>query len=158
MNGKGAPSNKISDPMSDFAKGILAEYVPPPFYNFRPFYTLQPVMGTREKQLKLWRELILQYHSFHKLYTMPDPYTFHLFRNESLERSLNKEGIKQVIDSLISENMAEWENKENPTTLIIMLTSPAALSSQLYDWANNTGNIDTMMTFYDIFKGSSKNL
>ena len=35
----------------------------PEFYNFPPFFTIQPVLATREKQLALWRELILNYHN-----------------------------------------------------------------------------------------------
>ena len=33
----------------------------PDFYHFPPFFTIQPVLSTREKQLGQWRELILKY-------------------------------------------------------------------------------------------------
>ena len=43
----------------------------PEFYNFPPFFTIQPVLETREKQLALWRQLILDYHTFQKIKTFP---------------------------------------------------------------------------------------
>jgi hypothetical protein len=33
----------------------------PDLYNFPPFFTIQPVLITREKQLEQWRDLILKY-------------------------------------------------------------------------------------------------
>ena len=36
----------------------------PDFCHFPPFYTIQPVLVTREKQLAQWRELILKYRAF----------------------------------------------------------------------------------------------
>ena len=36
----------------------------PDFYHFPPFFTIQPVLSTREKQLGQWRELILKYREY----------------------------------------------------------------------------------------------
>mmetsp|Transcript_2724 Transcript_2724/g.4207 ORF Transcript_2724/g.4207 Transcript_2724/m.4207 type:complete len:102 (+) Transcript_2724:423-728(+) len=36
----------------------------PDFYYFPPFFTIQPVLSTREKQLGQWRELILKYREY----------------------------------------------------------------------------------------------
>eukprot|EP00956_Cyclotella_meneghiniana_P044092 scaffold301725_cov86-Cyclotella_meneghiniana.AAC.4 len=38
-----------------------ADYQYPDVYHFPPFFTIQPVLSTREKQLAQWRELILKY-------------------------------------------------------------------------------------------------
>mmetsp|Transcript_5657 Transcript_5657/g.12014 ORF Transcript_5657/g.12014 Transcript_5657/m.12014 type:complete len:196 (-) Transcript_5657:178-765(-) len=43
----------------------------PDFWYFPPFFTLQPVLATREKQLGQWRELILKYHTDLKIKTRP---------------------------------------------------------------------------------------
>ena len=40
------------------------------FYNFPPFFTLQPVAKTRAKQLNLWRDLILDYYRKNEIYTL----------------------------------------------------------------------------------------
>lgn len=55
---------------------------------------------TREKQLKLWKELILQYCVHNSQYKLV-PANFPFFRNDSIERELNSEGRQAVIDYLI---------------------------------------------------------
>lgn len=75
-------------------------FILPDFYNFKPFFTLQPVIATRQKQLKLWRELIIQYHISTNIFTMI-PSTFHLFRNDVIDRALSLDGIAAVVESLI---------------------------------------------------------
>jgi ESCRT-II complex subunit VPS25 len=129
-------------------------FTPPAFYNFKPFFTLQPVRATREKQLKLWRELIFNFHVHHKSSMMSDPYSFALFKNEVLNRELSREGVNAVIDSLIGEGLAEWEDSSKASTnLIILTTSPAAVANQVYEWANDSGLHDTILTFYELHSG-----
>ncbi len=48
---------------------------------FPPFFTLQPVLATREKQLKLWSDLVLDWHSARKAYTF-EWRDWPLWRNE----------------------------------------------------------------------------
>ena len=142
--------------MAGFESSSQGEWVPPAFYNFRPFFTLQPVQQTKEKQLKLWRELVMGYHVQHKSSVMADPYSWALFKNTSLDvdRTLSREGIDAVVQSLIAEGLAEWENNDQTNqNLIIMTESPASIASQLMDWASTTGNIDSMMTFYELCAG-----
>jgi len=143
--------------MAEFENSKSDEgWVPPAFYNFKPFFTLQPVQQTKEKQLKLWRELIMGYHIHHKISSMPDPYSWTFFKNTSsgVDRTLSREGIEAVVLSLISEGLAEWENSDQlMQNLIIMTESPACIASQLADWANATGNIDNMVTFYELCSG-----
>ena len=137
--------------MAAYEAGI---FIPPVFYNFKPFFTLQPVLETREKQLKLWRELIVSYQVHHKISVIPDPYTFALFKNEELGRELPREGIKVVVDSLISEGLAQWEDESNNTAnLIIMTESPTLIANQIYEWANKYAITETIITFYDLHSG-----
>jgi ESCRT-II complex subunit VPS25 len=77
---------------------------PPEFWSFRPFFTLQPVAETREKQLNCWASLILQYCSHNQLNRL-DPLAFPFFKNDSLQRQLSKEGIQAVINKLIQSGL-----------------------------------------------------
>ncbi|CAK5075294.1 unnamed protein product [Meloidogyne enterolobii] len=38
-------------------------------YDFPPFFTLQPNLQTRDKQLKSWSRLVLDYCQFNKIYS-----------------------------------------------------------------------------------------
>jgi ESCRT-II complex subunit VPS25 len=77
------------------------KYNPPDFWSFKPFFTLQPVLETREKQLNCWTSLILGYCSFNQLNRI-DPASFPLFKNSLLERQLSQDGIQAVIHRLIA--------------------------------------------------------
>merc|ERR1711976_1138688 len=43
----------------------------PPVYSYPPYFTLQPVKESREKQISLWHDLLLSYCRHHKLYVVP---------------------------------------------------------------------------------------
>lgn len=133
---------------------------PPPFYNFKPFFTLQPVQQTREKQLKLWRDLIVGYHRAHGSYRMADPLNFELFQNVELDRQLNLDGIKAVVQSLISNKLAEWEDEsaENAGTgtgaLLIMFKNSETLASEIYSWAVGENLVGNVATLYEMVEGN----
>ena len=73
-------------------------------WNFRPLFTLQPVRSTREKQLKIWDDLILKFCRENKV-TSIIPNSFALFENTTIERSLNVESRNAVIQHLISNGI-----------------------------------------------------
>ena len=76
------------------------EFTPPEFWKFPPFFTLQPVEATRAKQLTLWKDLILKYHSERNIHTMT-LVEFQYFENKAIGRRMNMSGITAIIESLI---------------------------------------------------------
>ena len=68
---------------------------------FKPLFTLQPVKATRDKQLKLWNELIMRHCREHKLSTI-HPQSFTLFRNEAIDRQMSDEGILAVVECMVA--------------------------------------------------------
>eukprot|EP00638_Chattonella_subsalsa_P017596 CAMPEP_0117844480 /NCGR_PEP_ID=MMETSP0949-20121206/17587_1 /TAXON_ID=44440 /ORGANISM="Chattonella subsalsa, Strain CCMP2191" /LENGTH=147 /DNA_ID=CAMNT_0005689631 /DNA_START=17 /DNA_END=461 /DNA_ORIENTATION=+ len=42
----------------------------PEFFSFPPFFTIQPTLSTRDKQLKLWKQLIVTWHHHYKSYIL----------------------------------------------------------------------------------------
>nr|GEZ74208.1 vacuolar protein sorting-associated protein 25 [Tanacetum cinerariifolium] len=57
----------------------------PHFYNYPPYFTLQPVRETREKQIQLWKELILDYCRTQKIFVIGLEQDFPLFSNPAIE-------------------------------------------------------------------------
>jgi ESCRT-II complex subunit VPS25 len=49
------------------------------------FFSLQPVRDTREKQIQLWKELILDYCRTHKIFVIGLEEDFPLFSNPVIE-------------------------------------------------------------------------
>ena len=60
-------------------------------YDFKPFYTIQPNLDTRTKQLEAWCELVLAYHQHTKAYVMDvnEALSSELFYNAKINRILS---------------------------------------------------------------------
>ncbi|XP_044946245.1 vacuolar protein sorting-associated protein 25-like [Hordeum vulgare subsp. vulgare] len=100
----------------------------PHFFNYPPYFTLQPVRETREKQVQLWKELILDYCRSQKMYIISLEEDFPLFSNPKIERSLSYEAKEAFLAALVSEGRAEWVDKSHKKCLILWL--------RIQDWAN----------------------
>jgi len=123
----------------------------PKVWHFPPFFTLQPVQETREKQVKQWRELILAYHEHQRLYSMGHPSVFALFRNDALDRQLSPEGVEAVVNSLIAAREAEWEDPVTKSNLLIYWRTPESLAHAIGQWANQKlTKFDCIMTIDEI--------
>ena len=107
-------------------------YSPPDFWSFKPFFTIQPVLETREKQLLLWKTIIINYCQYSKINHI-NPTNFPMFKNSLLNRELSNEGIQIVINKLIQSGNAEWEDSTK-AWLRIIFKSPEVLAGEIYSW------------------------
>ena len=58
------------------------------------------MLSTREKQMGLWRELILSYHTSLKIKTL----VLHdcpLWKNKDISRELNRDAIQSIMDDFV---------------------------------------------------------
>jgi len=106
----------------------LGDFKLPHFFNYPPYFTLQPVRDTREKQIQLWKELILDYCRTHKIFVIGLEEDFPLFSNPVIERSLTHEAREAFLSALVSEGRAEWLDKGHRKCLI--------LCHRIQDWAD----------------------
>ena len=127
----------------------------PEVYSFPPFFTIQPVLSTREKQLSLWRELILNYHTQLKIKTLV-VHECPLWRNESIQRQLQPEGIQIVMDDFCNNGHAEWQD-DNHTMARILWRKPEQLATDIYQWAEKNGYINSVCTVYELHSGEDVN-
>lgn len=130
----------------------------PDFYNFPPFFTIQPVLATREKQLALWRELILRYHTEKKLKIMT-VYDCPLWKNESINRQLNDVEILIVVDDFCKHGHGEWQDGQK-THCKILWRKPEQLAVDIYTWAEAngyTGGAGGICTVYELHSGEDVN-
>ncbi|CAH9120147.1 unnamed protein product, partial [Cuscuta europaea] len=99
-----------------------------PFFNYPPYFTLQPVRETREKQAQLWKELIMDYCKKQKIYVIGLEEDFPLFSNPAIERSLSHEARESFLSALVSDGRAEWIDKGHRKCLILW--------RRIQDWAD----------------------
>jgi len=127
----------------------------PEFYSFPPFFTVQPVLNTREKQMSLWRELILNYHTSCKIKTLV-VHDCPLWKNADIQRELDRKGIERVMDDFVKSGHGEWEN-DTKTRCRILWRKPEQLASDIYDWADANGYINSVCTVYELHSGEDVN-
>jgi len=127
----------------------------PEFYAFPPFFTVQPVIATKEKQMALWRELILRYHTHFKIKTLV-VHDCSLWKNEEIGRELSGEGIAAVMVDFINSGHGEWED-DLKTRCRILWRKPEQLASDIYDWAEANGYINSVCTVYELHSGEDVN-
>mmetsp|Transcript_15673 Transcript_15673/g.39076 ORF Transcript_15673/g.39076 Transcript_15673/m.39076 type:complete len:183 (-) Transcript_15673:146-694(-) len=84
------------------------EFAYPAFYNYPPYFTVQPVKDTRERQSSLWGQLILAYCKHYKVYVINVQEEFALFVNKAIDRRLSVDAIVAFLDDLVAQGSAEW--------------------------------------------------
>uniref|UniRef100_A0A0E0N080 ESCRT-II complex subunit VPS25 n=1 Tax=Oryza rufipogon TaxID=4529 RepID=A0A0E0N080_ORYRU len=83
----------------------LGDFRLPPFFNYPPPSSgYLPVRETREKQVQLWKDLILDYCRSQKLYIISLEEDFPLFSNPKIERSLSHEAKEVFLAALDVQN------------------------------------------------------
>ncbi|KAJ8628974.1 hypothetical protein MRB53_022297 [Persea americana] len=130
----------------------VGDFKLPHFFNYPPYFTLQPVRDTREKQVQLWKELILDYCRSQKIFIIGLDEDFPLFTNPVIERTLSHEAREVFLSALVSEGRAEWIDKGHKKCLILWL--------RIQDWADcilnfvkENGFEDGVMTVEEIRSG-----
>ncbi|PON94761.1 ESCRT-II complex, vps25 subunit [Trema orientale] len=131
----------------------LGDFKLPHFFNYPPYFTLQPVRDIREKQVQLWKELILEYCRFQKIFVIGLEEDFPLFSNPVIERFLSHEAREAFLSALVSEGRAEWLDKGHRKCLILW--------HRIQEWADiilnfvkDNGLEDSVMTVEEIRSGT----
>jgi len=126
-------------------------YEPPGYWFFPPMFTLQTNPITQEKQLQLWKHLILAYHSKRNLHHfVPD--NFELFENSHIKRRLGTDGRAAIISYLLQHGHAEWDD-EIQTRMRVILKKPETIAGEIYSWSQSQGIAGTIYTIYELSSG-----
>lgn len=112
------------------ASSIPAKFPFPPIYSFPPFFTRQVNERTWHSQLMNWKELILAYCRFHRIFVLDlsqvggsrglqtdeeeeelqDETTEigELFSNKTIGRALKQETVQSIFEYMVSTGAAGW--------------------------------------------------
>uniref|UniRef100_A0A8D0BM05 Vacuolar protein-sorting-associated protein 25 n=1 Tax=Salvator merianae TaxID=96440 RepID=A0A8D0BM05_SALMN len=123
-------------------------------YSFPPFFTLQPNVDTRQKQLTAWCSLVLSYCRVNKIYTMTiaEAQESPLFNNWKLQRKLPLESILVVLEELRKKGNLEWLDK-NKSSFLIMWRHPEEWGKLIYQWVSKNGMTNSVFTLYELSNG-----
>uniref|UniRef100_A0A672NSX3 Vacuolar protein-sorting-associated protein 25 n=1 Tax=Sinocyclocheilus grahami TaxID=75366 RepID=A0A672NSX3_SINGR len=123
-------------------------------YNFPPFFTLQPNVDTRQKQLAAWCSLVLSFCRHRKLYTLDvlEAQESPVFNNKKIERKLSVEAIQVVFEELRKKGNLEWLDKSKSRCLI-MWRRPEEWGKLIYQWVSKNGMVNSVFTLYELSNG-----
>ncbi|TKA62324.1 hypothetical protein B0A49_09007 [Cryomyces minteri] len=147
----------------------------PAHTSFPPFYTLQPNLQTRTRQLTLWSSLIQSYCAHHRLakLTLGSALATPLFRNDALGRRLSLLDARAVLDWMCSAEgggRAEWLREKSSSsaaaggaagsalqknTCYIYYRTPAEWADLLLGWVESTGQRGAVLTLYELVQGDA---
>ncbi len=106
------------------------------FFEFPPFFTLQPVESTRQKQLQIWHDLVVAWHEQNHSYLLTVS-EWAGFSNPRLNRSLDAAGRLAVLDFVIGLGHGEWEDTSRSRFFVFGRRTLNEWSSVVYDFVRS---------------------
>jgi len=137
----------------------------PSYTSFPPFYTLQPNLTTRARQLSLWSQLILSYAAHNRLFrlSLSSP-PANLFSNPALHRGLSEPDIRAVLDHMAlpaNGSRVEWipttggSRAERSASCWVYWRTLAEWADLIYGWVDETGQKGSVLTVYELREGEA---
>lgn len=124
----------------------------PFFYQYPPYFTIQPVQETWEKQCNLWCTLILAYCKHHKVFVLRPTDDNPLFHNKDIGRKLSPEAVTTVLDQLVTRGNARWLDPQKQQC-IVLWRKVDEWAQVILGWAQAYGVADSVMLLEDLSSG-----
>ncbi|KAM0793106.1 hypothetical protein ACM66B_000586 [Microbotryomycetes sp. NB124-2] len=135
----------------------------PSLYSFPPFFTQQPNAQTWQHQRQQWTTLVLSYCKFHKtsrLELTDATSDLELFNNKAIKRRLPLATLRAVIEGMVASGQAEYDwaggkpgRGVPPPAALIYWRRPEEWASVIYEWIKETGQTNSIMTFWELTEG-----
>jgi len=131
----------------------------PSIHSAPPFFTQQPNQATQATITDHWIRLILSYARHRQLFTvrLDDAQAAgndwdEVFRNSRINRRLLPSHLSHILEDMVSRQLAVYEPPKQTNSAILYWRSPDEWAEVLYDWADSTGQLNSILTFYDIIE------
>ncbi|KAG1672486.1 hypothetical protein FOA52_002794 [Chlamydomonas sp. UWO 241] len=126
----------------------------PFFYDYPPYYTLQPVKESRDKQSQLWGDLVLAYCRHKRIYAINvEDSAFELFSNAKIGRKLNVEAQRAFLGDLAAQGSAEWVDPKAKRECLVLWRKLPEWAAQIHEFARTYGLADSVMTVDELRSG-----
>ena len=123
-------------------------------YNFPPFFTIQPNIDTRKKQLEAWCELVLSHQKGKKSYSLDvKEAQSGIFHNQEINRKLSEDGIQMVLEELRKKGHLEWKDPKVKKECLIMWRTPEQWGKMIYDYITANSMTNTVCTLFELSNG-----
>lgn len=157
------PSSTTHTPSASTIATNSTAFTFPAYTSFPPFYTLQPNLTTRARQLELWSALIISYCAHYRIFrlSLSSP-PADLFSNSSIKRSLKPADVRAVLEHMNKpENgpRVEWiaptTRSETSNTCYVYWKTPTEWADTIHSFVEETGQKGAVLTIYELREGES---
>ncbi|KAF5316477.1 hypothetical protein D9619_006707 [Psilocybe cf. subviscida] len=129
----------------------------PSIHSAPPFFTEQPNPTTQSIATEQWSRLILSYARHRKLFVLRVEDADargsdwdEILRNERINRRILPSYLSNLLAAMVEKNLAAYEPPKQTRSVLLHWRLPEEWAEVLYDWAVSTGQLNVILTFYDI--------
>ncbi|KAG2011978.1 hypothetical protein CC2G_012036 [Coprinopsis cinerea AmutBmut pab1-1] len=132
-------------------------YLLPSIHSAPPFFTQQPNPSTQGIVVEQWIKLLLSYARYRKLFILrvddaeeKGSEWDEVLRNERINRRVKPAYLETIISTMVKKNQAAYEPPKQTKAVLLYWRTPEEWAEVLHEWATSTGQLNTIMTFYEI--------
>ncbi|KAI0318756.1 ESCRT-II complex vps25 subunit, partial [Amylostereum chailletii] len=129
----------------------------PSLHSAPPFFCQQPNKSTQAVATETWTRLILSYARHRRLFMLrlEDAEVTggnwdEVLRNGRINRRMKPAYLSFILESMVKENLAAYEPLGQNRAVLLFWRLPEEWAEVLHEWATNTGQLNTILTFYEI--------
>ncbi|KAI0255956.1 ESCRT-II complex vps25 subunit [Lactifluus subvellereus] len=130
----------------------------PSIHSAPPFFTQQPNPATQAAFTEQWTRLLLAYARHRRLFTIriEDAEVSsggewdEVLRNPRINRRLMPDHLARILGVMVSKNLVVYEPARQTRAALLYWRLPEEWAEVLYEWVTNTGQLNTILTFYEI--------
>ncbi|KAI6041348.1 ESCRT-II complex subunit-domain-containing protein, partial [Pisolithus marmoratus] len=129
----------------------------PSIHAAHAFFTEQPNPTTQGTFADNWIRLILSYARYRRLFVIrvEDAEVAggdwdEILRNERINRRVLPSYLTSLISAMASRNLAYYEPPKQTRSVILLWRLPEEWADVLHSWGTATGQINTILTLYEI--------
>ncbi|KAJ4474971.1 ESCRT-II complex vps25 subunit [Lentinula aciculospora] len=133
------------------------DFLLPSIHSAPPFFTQQLHPASLSIATEQWIQLILKYARHRRLFTIkvedseaPGNNWDEVLRNERINRKVLPSYLTYILAQMVSKKLAVYEPPKQDRSVLIYWRLPEEWAEVLHDWVSSTGNLNTIMTFYEI--------
>ncbi|ETO26651.1 hypothetical protein RFI_10481 [Reticulomyxa filosa] len=138
------------------SKHSKTEYSLPDYYHYPPLFTIQKVAKTRESQLQVWTDLIINFleHNHKTSIYVEKEINSPPFCNSKLNRKLKLSDMRLILDHMQKNGYGNWDDDEK-TVFSCSWKKLETWATSIYQWATKEGQIGKILTLYDLHSGDA---
>ena len=126
------------------------------FYSLPPFFSVQRVEETRQRQLAMWLELLMNWQQVN-CFSLVSVSTQRMeipFRNDAIDRGLSAQDMCTVLDYCIAEGYGFWLGADHEHCVLSWHTIQD-WAQLLHTWAVEAGLAGQLSTIYELRAGDA---